>query len=402
MKKPGIYLQAYSGSFVRIGLIALLIGLAVMVWGCGGESESSSGESTESSADAQSGGDVQNSGASSQDSGQDSGAGSGSDTGVVVHENPGAAGTALDYAPNAALDDSQPIDAVNWTLEPFISAGALEASGELQNGAMVFEPMIGEGAAFSVFYKGHEDPLVVILPDMGPMQIWETTHTVAEMDYELSGGSFTLTAYSPLFMNPPGPGELEMRVYGFDGNGAHALLSVHDVGDSPIENPSVMGGAPSGGGMDGSAISQKNPGALPTFFNREQNDALAGAQPIDAVTWTVGPFISAGALEAEGKLEQESMLFSPMMGEGAAFAVFYKGHDEPTVVLLPDLGPMEVWDTDLTVAPMEYELDGDSFKFRAYSPLFMDTGPGDLELRAYGFDQNYKEVLLSVQEIGLQ
>ena len=72
------------------------------------------------------------------------------------------------------------------------------------------------------------------------------------------------------------------------------------------------------------------------------------------------------------------------------------------VELLPDLGPMFVWDTFLTVAPTEMEIEGASFKIRAYSPLFMDVGPGDLELRVYGYDQSGADALLAVQDIEVE
>ena len=92
------------------------------------------------------------------------------------------------------------------------------------------------------------------------------------------------------------------------------------------------------------------------------------------------------------------MLFDPMSG-GAPFSVRVAGDDEPLVVLLPDLGPTQTWNTDLTVAEMEYELSETSFSFTAYSPLFMDVSGGDLEFRVFGWDVNGSIALLAVTTI---
>ena len=70
--------------------------------------------------------------------------------------------------------------------------------------------------------------MVVLLPDLGPMQIWNTFETVAEMDWEMEGGRFSFRAYSPLFMDAD-PTALELRVYGYDGDGNAALLAVSDI-----------------------------------------------------------------------------------------------------------------------------------------------------------------------------
>ncbi len=95
------------------------------------------------------------------------------------------------------------------------------------------------------------------------------------------------------------------------------------------------------------------------------------------------------------------MLFNPMAdGEGAGFILYHKNvPDEPLLVLLPDLGPMYIWDTDHTVADMEHEFEFSTFTFTAYSPLFFDTGPGDLELRVFGYDANGADALLSVATV---
>ena len=138
-------------------------------------------------------------------------------------------------------------------------------------------------------------------------------------------------------------------------------------------------------------------------FQDTRSPALENAASIDAVTWTVEPVIKAGALDAAGALAPNTRLSEPMNGEGSAFSVYYDGHDEALVELLPDLGPMRIWDTDATVAPTEFELAGGAFTIRAYSPLFMDMGsPSELELRVWGYDQAGQEVLLSVRRINAE
>ena len=94
-------------------------------------------------------------------------------------------------------------------------------------------------------------------------------------------------------------------------------------------------------------VSRANPGLTGTAFDSSRNDALFGAEPLDAVTWSLEPTISPGALEAAGTLSGGAMLFDPTVdGEGASFAVYYKDHTEPMVLLLPNLGPMDVWDSE--------------------------------------------------------
>lgn len=136
-------------------------------------------------------------------------------------------------------------------------------------------------------------------------------------------------------------------------------------------------------------------------FDNSRNVALLDAPSLDAVEWTVEPNISSpGELVAEGMLEPGLVLFNPMDGEGSAFSVFFKGHTESMVELLPDLGPMMIWDTFQTVAPTDMEIEGGHFTIRAYSPLFMDVGPDDLELRVFGIDEAGADVLIAVHDIG--
>ena len=151
---------------------------------------------------------------------------------------------------------------------------------------------------------------------------------------------------------------------------------------------------------DTDTVSRENPnpsGAGPTL-NRTANKALADAEPLNIITWTTPPTLAPGELSGEGTAEGGAYLFNPQFEEadGAAFEVYYEGHEEPLVVLLPDLGPMEIWNTFETVATMEWEMEGGKFSFRAYSPLFMDADPSALELRVYGYDGDGNAALLAV------
>ncbi len=171
-----------------------------------------------------------------------------------------------------------------------------------------------------------------------------------------------------------------------------------DSGDG-VESPP---GATADASDSGGTVSNQNANGAATPLDSSANDALAGAAPLDIADWTVEPVIEAGALTAEGTLEPGAILFNPMGDEGYAFAVHYKGQDEPLVVLLPDLGPLYSWDTTLTIAPTKHEIEGTAFWFRAYSPLFMDVGPGDLELRLFGFDASGEPAVLAVREIAVR
>ena len=246
----------------RLFVVLLLTCLAVAAWGCAGESESEPAaatsqqvaqttqssppttqpeQPTQSSPPTTQPEQPTQGSASSGQSGQSSSASSDADDedkdskkddadATVSHSNPGLMGTAFDSSRNDALFGAEPLDAVTWSVEPTISPGALEAAGTLSGGAMLFDPTVdGEGASCAVYYKDHNEPMVLLLPNLGPMYIWDTNHTVAEMDYEFEGSSFTIRAYSPLFMDV-GPDDLVIRVFGTDGNGNDALLAVAPVG----------------------------------------------------------------------------------------------------------------------------------------------------------------------------
>ena len=154
----------------------------------------------------------------------------------------------------------------------------------------------------------------------------------------------------------------------------------------------------SGNGLEDTVV-YENPNGKEHPLDSSQNEVLYTAQPLDVVKWTQEPKIAAGALVAAGVVEQDARLFNPIDGEGFAFEVRYKTHDDPMVVLLPDLGPAAIWQTDLTVAPTELEVYGSSFTLHAYSPLFMDSNNADLEIRVYGYDKSGTPSLLAVRNL---
>ena len=182
---------------------------------------------------------------------------------------------------------------------------------------------------------------------------------------------------------------------GGQGQGASSSAATGDDADDSVRHSGA-------GGSDGT-VSYANPNGQGVNFQDTRSPALENAASIDAVTWTTEPSIRDGALEAAGALTPNARLSEPMNGEGSAFSVYYDGHDEALVELLPDLGPMQIWDTNATVAPTEFELASGAFTIRAYSPLFMDVGtPSELELRVWGYDQAGQEVLLSVRRVNAE
>ena len=149
-------------------------------------------------------------------------------------------------------------------------------------------------------------------------------------------------------------------------------------------------------------VSISNPGFTQVPLANGQNQTADNGASADAVRWTTEPIIQAGALTAAGTLDPGVRLSEPMNDEPSAFSVYYGQNAEVLAELLPDLGPMHTWDTDATVAPSDFELQGDEFTIRAYSPLFMDVGPADLLLRVWGYDETESRVLLSVHPVGVE
>ena len=122
----------------------------------------------------------------------------------------------------------------------------------------------------------------------------------------------------------------------------------------------------------------------------------------NAIGWTVQPVIKDGVFTAQGTVAAGMRLSDPMAGEPPAFMVHYGDNTEVLLVLLPDLAPSYIWDTDHTVAPTDIEQTGNDFELRAYSPLFMDVGDGDYRLVVWGYDTGGKRVMLSVLWVGVE
>ena len=193
-------------AILAVGLLAALFA------GCAGQSSSSS--SADGSEDGAGAGN-----ASQSQPADNVGAGiAASNSDTVSYANPNAAGVSLNDSRDAAPDDATSLDAVIWTTEPVIEAGALSAAGTLAQGARLSEPLNGEPSAFSVYYGDNAEVMVELLPDLGPMHVWDTDATVAPGDFELVGDEFTIRAYSPLFMDV-GPSDLKLRVWGYDAGG---------------------------------------------------------------------------------------------------------------------------------------------------------------------------------------
>lgn len=152
-----------------------------------------------------------------------------SDDDVISRENPGFTGKSLDFSRNEALKNAESSRLLIWTWEAHIKDGGLQANGRLSDGAQLFDPLVdGDGAGFVLYNKDLDEPLVLLLPDLGPTHIWETDHTVAEMEHEFEGDTFSIRAYSPLFMDV-GPNDLVIRVFGVNGDGNDAVLAVAPV-----------------------------------------------------------------------------------------------------------------------------------------------------------------------------
>ena len=353
------------------------------------------------------------------------------DDNVVSNTNQITGGDSFDWSPNQALKDAEPLNVVDWTQRPTLSLGALDASGVVKEGATLFNPMFGEGATFAIYHVNYDDePMIVLLPNLGPMSIWETGLTVAEMDHEFEGANFTFTAYSPLFFDAT-PSDMQLRVYGFDSGGNPALLAISEIGFGDDQDQASSGSSassedeePADGDEDGEhssasasdvakddpeetkgsndydIVSNTNQITGGYVFEWSENQALKDADPLDVVTWESGPTLGLGELYGEATIDDDAILFDPFLGDGAALAVYHVNYDDdPMIVLLPSLGPTMIWETDLTVAEMDYEIDGQTLTFRAYSPLFFDGNASDIKLRIYGYDTDNNPALLAISDI---
>ena len=136
----------------------------------------------------------------------------------------------------AALEQATSVDAVDWTIKPKIENGVLVATGTLDPGVEIFDPLTPDGdqrdsPAFSVYrdYDGTMESFVELVPDfLDDSKCWESTATFTTVEIGTPEGAgdrgFTIEASSPLFRDVAGSG-LELRVWGTDANGNDALLS---------------------------------------------------------------------------------------------------------------------------------------------------------------------------------
>ena len=198
---------------------------------------------------------------------------------------------------------------------------------------------------------------------------------------------------------------LRPSLVGPDGDGVEAT-SIDDDGDFSGQSSDGDDSGQSSDDEDGNnqTVSNQNPGGDPVEL-KDRSDALENATSIDVVRWTAEPVIRGGeaVLVASGVLEQNARLFDPVSGEGSAFSVYYTGHEEALVELVPDPDGDGYWDTLATIAPTEVERNGSAFTIHAYSPLFMDAGDTSrLHLRVWGYDGAGREALLSVVGIGAE
>ena len=198
---------------------------------------------------------------------------------------------------------------------------------------------------------------------------------------------------------------LRPSLVGPDGDGLEAT-SIDDDGDFSGQSSDGDDSGQSSDDEDGNnqTVSNQNPGGDPVEL-KDRSDSLENATSIDVVRWTAEPVIRGGeaVLVASGVLEQNARLFDPVSGEGSAFSVYYTGHEEALVELVPDPDGDGYWDTLATIAPTEVERNGSAFTIHAYSPLFMDAGDTSrLHLRVWGYDGAGREALLSVVGIGAE
>ena len=161
------------------------------------------------------------------------------------------------------------------------------------------------------------------------------------------------------------------------------------------ESPVPPAAQPDGGDASpDSVVVFENPGGTPVQANVPTVNPEA-ATPQGFIVWTTEPSFSDWTLTAAGVLQEGASLVDTQEERAPAFLVYYKGHTDPMVVLLPDLPLGQTWDTDHTIAPTNFEQAGQNFSFEASSPLFGDTS-GALELHAVGYDSDGKKVVLSV------
>ena len=142
---------------------------------------------------------------------------------AVAFENPGATPVQASF-PTAIPPTASPEGIITWTKKPSFSEWTLTAAGQLQDGYSLVDWREERAPAFAVYYKGHTEPLAVLLPDLPLGQMWETDQTVAPTFFEMAGPAFSIEAHSPLFGDTGG--NLELHAFGYDSEGNQAVLAV--------------------------------------------------------------------------------------------------------------------------------------------------------------------------------
>ena len=138
----------------------------------------------------------------------------------------------------------------------------------------------------------------------------------------------------------------------------------------------------------------ENPGLTPEPIQAAPTASAATTTATEpgGVEWLTRPHASGPwSVAAAGTLPEGARLYDVVEDGIPPFAIHYPGLAEPLVVLLPD---GVAWETNDTVAPTNYEIEGRRFEFEASSPLLGDSG--DLELRVLGYQDGVPAVLTVV------
>ncbi len=164
------------------------------------------------------------------------------------------------------------------------------------------------------------------------------------------------------------------------------------------------------------ATSTPNPTATPRMTDTAANEngsasasldldasyliALDGSESKELVVWEVSPKLTRGRVSGSGTLSDGARLFDTLSDEGAAMAIYVNEVKYPPLVVpLPRLSGQQVWETELTVGPTDLTIDGQSFAFDVFSPIFFDANPGDLTLRVFGYDARGETSVLAEVEL---
>ena len=142
---------------------------------------------------------------------------------AVAFQNPGGTPVTVNL-PTATSPSAQTEGLITWTQLPTFTRWRLDAAGQLQDGVSLVDWELEKAPAFAVYYKGHSEPLAVLLPDLPVGQQWETRQTIAPTDFEQDGTAFSIRASSPLFGDTGG--NLELHAFGYDSEGNAVTLAV--------------------------------------------------------------------------------------------------------------------------------------------------------------------------------